>query len=378
MLRILYLTHLHPPADAPLTNMGGMQRVSLQLVETLKKNPDVVIETIQLQAEWGNIGITTTQFLLKNAVELPVKVQQFNPDVVVFSSMVTASLAPFLRKKIDVPLVTINHGQDVTKPVSLYQWFVPKIFKALDGVISVSRATKQACIDRGLPFERGIAIPNGFLPEDFNVSKHTQQQAREELGRLLKVDLSNKNVLLTTGRLVKRKGHAWFIRNVLPALSSDFTYLILGDGPERDSIEKAIIETSASDHIYLLGRQSDDVLNLTYKAADLFIMPNIVVPGDMEGFGVVMLEANLAGTPVVASDLEGIKDVIEDGMNGYKIPVGEAGTFASVIDQLLKGDLSKLAETSRTYVFDNFTWDKVAQRYIDYLVEVSKSQKMTN
>jgi phosphatidylinositol alpha-1,6-mannosyltransferase len=358
--------------------MGGMQRVSLQLVETLKKNPNVVIETIKLEAEWGNIGLATTRFLLKNLVELPGRVELFKPDVVLFSSMVTASLAPLIRQKINVPMVTINHGQDVTTPVGVYQWYVPKVFKALDGVISVSRATRQACIDRGMDPEKGIAIPNGFSPEDFNIGICDKIYSRKQFGELLGLDVSNKKLLLTTGRLVKRKGHAWFIRNVLPKLNVNTIYVILGDGPEREDINRSIVESKSEDRVIMLGRQSDEVLKLAYCASDLFVMPNIIVPGDMEGFGVVMLEANLMGTPVVASDLEGIKDVVNDGKNGYKIPVGDFNSFSLTINNLLSSDFQILSESSKVYVFENFTWEKVAMRYTDYLSQVAETRKMAN
>lgn len=375
MLRILYLTHLHPPADAPLKNMGGMQRVSLQLVETLKRNPNVTIKVIKLEAEWGNIGLATTKFLFQNLVELPLKVDVFKPDVILFSSMVTAALAPFIRKRINVPMVTINHGQDVTLPVNIYQKFVPHIFKALDGVISVSRATRQACIDRGMPPEKGISIPNGFSPGDFNLGECIKDEARKVLGDLTGKNLSKTKLLLTTGRLIKRKGHEWFIKNVLPNIQLDVVYIILGDGPERDAIQDAIVQTQAQNRVYLLGRQSDTILRLSYCASDIFVMPNIVVPGDMEGFGVVMLEANLMGTPVVASDLEGIKDVIADGKNGYKIPVGDASLFASTINELLSSEMGVLSESSKSYVVDNFTWDKVATQYTDFFHRIRESRK---
>lgn len=375
MLRILYFTHLHPPADAPLKNMGGMQRVSLQLVETLKRNPQVTIEVVKLEAEWGNIGLATTKFLLKNLVDLPSKVESFNPDVVLFSSMVTAALAPFVRKKVNVPMVTINHGQDVTLPVFLYQKFVPKIFESLDGVISVSRATRQACIDRGMTPEKGVSIPNGFNPEDFSVGKCDKKNARDTIGELIGKELYNENILLTTGRLVKRKGHEWFISHVLPKVDENTIYIILGDGPERESIQKAVAANKLGDRVFLLGRQPDEILNVAYCASDLFIMPNIVVPGDMEGFGVVMLEANLMGSPVVASDIEGIKDVIADGKNGYKIPVGDASMFANTINELVSSDMNELSISSRAYVSDNFTWERVAIQYIEYLRKVCNSRK---
>ncbi|CAN0514933.1 unnamed protein product, partial [Scytosiphon promiscuus] len=124
------------------------------------------------------------------------------------------------------------------------------------------------------------------------------------------------------------------------------------------------------DKVILAGKQPDSILKQAYSAADIFVMPNIPVSGDMEGFGIVLLEANLAATPAVASDLEGIKDVVVDGENGFKIPIYEPQKFANTVDELLMNDLSSFGKNSRSYVKENFTWNKVAERYISYLNEV--------
>lgn len=98
----------------------------------------------------------------------------------------------------------------------------------------------------------------------------------------------------------------------------------------------------------------------------------------MEGFGIVMLEANLASTPAVAADLEGIKDVISDGENGFKVEVKDAETFAARIDEVLTTDYTTLSESSRNYVEQNFAWERVADRYISYLGEVIKDHSTLN
>src|SRR5699024_9630609 len=110
----------------------------------------------------GLIAIKTTIFLLKILFGLPHKAKSFDADVVVFSSMVTAALAVLLKKRMNIPMVTINHGRDVTLPVGIYQKLVPKIFAAVDGVISVSHATLAECIKRGLDPQKGAALGNGF------------------------------------------------------------------------------------------------------------------------------------------------------------------------------------------------------------------------
>jgi len=109
------------------------------------------------------------------------------------------------------------------------------------------------------------------------------------------------------------------------------------------------------------------VLEIAYSAADLFIMPNVKVEGDMEGFGVVLLEANIRNTPAIATDIEGIKDVISPGKNGYRIPEGDAPGFARKVDEVLQTELDTLSISSRSFVEHQFSWEKVSKDYIKYL-----------
>ncbi len=369
-MRILYISHTHPSDGTILENVGGMQRVSLQLIQELrcKDHVDLVTETVNVSGK-GRIGLQTFAFLVKQLVELPVRARQTQADVILFSSMVTASLAWFLRNRISIPMVAINHGRDVTLPVGIYQRFLPKVFNSLDGVISVSEATRQECIKRGMHPGNGVALPNG-LDLTSLVDFPDKEASRSSLQRNFGIPLDGKYMLLSVGRQVKRKGHEWFIRNVFPKLASNSIYVAIGDGPEYENIDQAVRESDLKDRIFLLGRQPDAVLKQAYASSDLFIMPNIPVNGDMEGFGIVMLEANMAETPAVASDLEGIRDVIEQGENGYRVPALEAGQFAAQIDKVLSNGLKKLSGKARSYVENKFNWQKVADQYVYYLQEV--------
>lgn len=366
-MRILYVSHTHPPEGEILDNVGGMQRVSQQLIRELKNKDavEVVTETTNVSGE-GQIALKTVRFLLRQLVQLPHRIRESDADIVLFSSMVTASLAYFLRNRVSVPLVTINHGRDVTLPVKIYQWFVPKIFASLDGVISVSRATREECIERGMDPEIGVALPNGF---DFNKLNNfpDKKESRERLEKNFRLPLTNHFMLLTVGRKVKRKGHEWFIREVMPKLDKEVIYVTVGDGPEFESIRQAAEQSPCSDRIFLLGRQPDEVLRQAYAAADLFVMPNIPVEGDMEGFGIVLLEANMARTPAVAADLEGIKDVIEQGKNGYRVPTLDADKFAQRVHGVLSNKLEHFSSQTRSYVREQFSWQQVAQQYISFL-----------
>ncbi|MDX1642296.1 MAG: glycosyltransferase family 4 protein [Balneolaceae bacterium] len=348
-----------------------MQNVSMQLVDAIRRRDDVKMDTIIMQASWRFIGFKTFFFLISLLWRIPLRARKTKPDVILFSSMVTSGVLPAMIVKPNIPFVTINHGQDVTLPVKLYQWYVPYVFKRLDGVISVSSATRMACINRGMDPKKGVSLPNGF---DMKVVHKLpdKEDARKIIENEFDLDLYEKKLLLSVGRQVKRKGHEWFIRQVIEKIESKIIYLIIGDGPEHENILKARENSDQKKKIVIVGKQPGNILHASYSAADLFIMPNIPVEGDMEGFGIVLLEANRANVPAIASDLEGIKDVVEQGVNGYRIPHGEADLFAQKIDYVLENELDDLSEKSKEYVQKHYSWDTVVDQYISFLKSIVK------
>jgi len=176
-------------------------------------------------------------------------------------------------------------------------------------------------------------------------------------------------LLVTVGRQVRRKGFVWFIENVMPKLPDRVVFWLAGDGPERQSIEAAIKRTDLGKRVCCLGKISETQLVDLYRRGDLFVMPNIVVPGDMEGFGIVMLEAGACGLPTLAADLEGIRDVIDEGVNGWFAPTEDADAFAARIQTLLDDpdSLREAGDRTAEYVTSAFRWDTAAQRYLDAL-----------
>lgn len=369
-MKILYVSHLHPPKNKPLKNVGGMQSVSVQMTKALNRREDIELRTLILNSSWRFIGIKTFFFLLTLLWKIPRNVKKYNPDVILFSSMVTACVLPVM-KKVSVPTVTINHGQDVTLPVKPYQWYLKYVFEKLDGVISVSSATRKVSIKRGLKPEKGVALPNGFEVIE-NEKLPSKKEALYIVEKEFSKDLEGKKILLTVGRQVKRKGHAWFIEEVLPKVKSDVLYFVVGSGPEFKNIQNVVENSPVKNQVVMTGKLSKELLNTCYAAGDLFIMPNIPVTGDMEGFGIVLLEANRAGMPAIASDLEGIKDVIEQGVNGFRIPSEDSMAFASKIDEVLNNDLEAFSKRAQEYVTSTFDWDVVVEKYISFLKDVNE------
>ncbi|MEM9998405.1 MAG: glycosyltransferase family 4 protein, partial [Bacteroidota bacterium] len=134
----------------------------------------------------------------------------------------------------------------------------------------------------------------------------------------------------------------------------------------------AAAQAGVSDRLRLLGRVPEADLATLLRGADVFVMPNVQVEGDMEGFGVVMLEAGLCELPVVAAALEGIQDVVADAENGFLVPPEDPAAFAEQIRVLIRDrelrDL--LGERARAYVMASFSWPAVARRTVRHLQDL--------
>jgi phosphatidylinositol alpha-1,6-mannosyltransferase len=355
-----------------MTNVGGMQRVATELHAALGERDDVAMRTIALRSSWRWVHVKAVPFLVSLAARLRIEAAWFRADAILFTSMTTALpllLAGPALKKRGIRLAAIVHGLDVTDPNPAYQLAVRRLCRILDVVMPVSRATGDELVARGLAPYKVRVVPNAVDLGRFDgvSERHTDADATAVEGAHALAD--DAFLIITVGRQVRRKGFAWFVDDVMPKLPDRVVFWLAGDGPERPEIESAIERQQLGARVRCLGRVSEDELVELYRRADLFIMPNIVVPGDMEGFGIVMLEAGACGLPTLAADLEGIRDVISEGVNGWFAPTGDAEAFASRIQTLLD-DRNALAEASRRtadHVKNTFTWDKTAERYLEAL-----------
>ncbi|MEX0747555.1 MAG: glycosyltransferase family 4 protein [Rhodothermales bacterium] len=360
-----------------------MQRVATELHSALKARPDVLLADLLLHSSWRWTHLKTGPFLARSLHGIRELVSSGQIDAVLFSSMVTAALAIPLRKTLrsqGVIAAAIVHGRDVTMKFKPYQRLVPRVFDALDAVLPVSRATGDACEARGLDPSRMFVIPNGVEVGRFRKPANRSNSRADLLTRFegrLKPVPPGVMLLCSVGRQVKRKGFVWFVDNVLPLLPEDVHYWLAGDGPEAESIAEAARQRGIRHRIGLLGRIAEKDLELLYSAADLFIMPNVPVDGDMEGFGVVMLEAGLSGLPTIGSRLEGITDVIEEGENGHLVATGDAWSFSEAVMRYYHDPeaLSTARKRAVDYVAAHFGWDAVAATYAGILSDAIRSSR---
>ncbi len=349
-----------------------MQRVASELLATLQHKPGVVLHVLAMKSTWASTHIRIAPFLFTTFLRLRKLVKNGDVDAILFSSMVTGTLTIPLRRIMEHHRIrsgVIVHGLDVTTPVGVYQMVIRKVFRSADVILPVSRATGDACIERGLDPDRIRVIHNGVDTERFP-QPGARSQMRAELLAMFEVgpDIMPNNafIVCSVGRQVKRKGFAWFIRNVMPSLPENVHYWLAGEGPERSLIERAVREEMLTERVHLLGKISDVQLKALYRGADLFVMPNIPVSGDMEGFGIVMLEAGLNGLPSVAAEIEGIREVIKEGENGVFVASGDRLGFVSAIKRFLED--SDVLERARVRAFrytrNTFGWDTIADQYV--------------
>ncbi len=250
------------------------------------------------------------------------------------------------------------HGLDVTYGHPFYQRLIPFCMRRLDLIVCVSRATRAECLNRGIPRSRCVVVPNGIHPAEIHLADDRGDLVREveaALGR----SLQGKKILLTVGRLVKRKGVAWFIEDVLPQLGAEYVYVVVGNGPELSAIQSAAKRCGLAAKVILVGRGSDRLRNCLLNIAHAFIMPNITIPGDVEGFGIAALEAGACGLPVIASGIQGIRDAVIDGVTGHLVPERSPQAFA---DRIAFLDLDR--SLVRTAVAERFGWERIGMEYV--------------
>jgi phosphatidylinositol alpha-1,6-mannosyltransferase len=360
---ILFITRKYPPS------VGGMQRLSYELITRIAKERRTFI------ISWGRDRRWLPLFIVWAFVQAMYVLLRDDIALIHLSDPLLAPLGLALRVIRQVPVVANAHGLDITYSNCLYQALIPIFLRRLTCVICISLYTRSECIRRGVSVTRCKVIPPGIDVDEYTTRLPGVE--RETWLSSWRVHSPCRKVLLTTGRLVRRKGVDHFIREALPLLMAqrqDWVYLIVGEGPERRKIEATILAHGLSQHVKLLGRVEEQVLRSVYALADVFVMPNIPVPGDPEGFGIVALEARASGVPVVASDLEGIREAVGGPEDGTLVKPGDWSAFVAAINWWLDREETAMdRERRRERVRAEFDWNRIISLYLTLFQEIEES-----
>lgn len=351
---VLFITRTYPPVK------GGMEQLSYDITTEIGKLTKTKVIANRYGKKYLPIFFVTATirglFTAKNY------------DVVHIGDPVLCGIGWLIKKITKKPVVVEVHGLDILYKSSIYQWYLKSFFSGADLCICISSYV-ASLVNEKFPGNKTVII-NPCIKDVF----YEPNFKREDLEKYLGPKISTKKILLTVGRLVKRKGVEWFVANVLPKLPENIIYVAVGNGPEKENIDQAIKKTNQQNKIFFLHDVPREKVKLLYNTADLFIMPNIKVENDTEGFGLVALEAASCALSVIATNLEGISDAVTDGQNGVLVESENIDAFANKINSLLQNENARkaLGQKTREFTVQNFAWPKIAQQYIEKFSEIKK------
>jgi len=351
--KILFISRNYPP------KIGGLEIYSYNLIKEFERHHNVT-KVVLARSNIHLIWFVPYSFFLSLYLARKHSIRHIHLCDA-FLSPIGMLLKLLLGARVSVSI----HGLDITYKNFFYQLLIPRCVTRLDRIISVSNATRSECRRRGVADRKSVVIPNGIRPDELYLDQPKavlQRQLEPIIGRTNR----GKKILVTVGRLVKRKGVAWIIDGVMPHLNSSYIYIVAGDGPEFDRIQRVVSRQKLENRVLMLGRVSDQTRIVLLNASDIFIMPNITVADDIEGFGIAIIEAGSCGLPVVASNLQGIKDAVIDKKTGYLVDEGDIDGF---LERIRSMNLSKA--DIRSYVNAIFNWPTIYRSYQKEILEGS-------
>jgi glycosyltransferase involved in cell wall biosynthesis len=205
-------------------------------------------------------------------------------------------------------------------------------------------------------------VPNGVDVKKFKPI-HNVENVRQQFG------LGNEPCILFVGGLIPRKGLPFLVEAAQKIVKeqADTKFWIVGDGPLKNQLTASLESANLSSNFKFLGNLKEDALPAVYNCADVFVLPSI-----QEGQGIVLLEAQASGKPVVAFDIGGVNEAVHNGETGILVKLGSTSGLADALQKLL-GDRvlrEKMGINGRRFVTENFTWDICAQKMLNVYREV--------
>ncbi|HEX9664467.1 MAG TPA: glycosyltransferase family 4 protein [Patescibacteria group bacterium] len=240
------------------------------------------------------------------------------------------------------------------------KYLLKKILDNADRIVTVSQFNVEQLKKININPERIFLIPPGLTPPEA-VTEEKLNDLRQRF------QLADKKKLLTIGRLVARKGHDQVVR-ALPAVLKkipNLVYIIAGDGDYRQDLERLVSQNNLENQVIFTGRVSETDKSALYDLADVFIMPSRQIDDfDVEGFGIVFLEAGHYGKPVIAGQSGGVADAVVDGQTGLLVDPENINEISQAIIKLLTDPelADKLGRQGQQRVIAEFNWKNQAAK----------------
>lgn len=315
--------------------------------------------TVPQSVAWG---VTIAEIMLRE-----------RPTAVQLATVSEGYLGLWLQRWLNLPYLIYAHGNEILDAVNS-TW--PKVRLSLQKahrVLAVSNFTAGFVEKAGVQPSK-IEIVHPGCDVDF----FRPLPVRSDLQQKFFGSKKYSHVILSVGNLVARKGHDMVLR-ALPCVREYLTntvYLIVGDGPYRAALEELARETKVADCVVFAGRASSEDLPHIYALADVCVMPSrqLLASSDVEGFGMVYIEANACGKPVIGGRSGGIPDAVVEGVTGFLANPNEPDEIAGLLIKVLSDrNLARvLGEQGRLRAVAEFSWPKVTGRVLGILDSMSR------
>ncbi len=271
-------------------------------------------------------------------------------------------LAWMLRRRFDLSYACFVHGEELSIASGSREltWLTRRVLHGANTVTANSQNTLRLLRDDwGVPVQRSHVLHPGVDTHKFSPAKSPTEADRP-------TGWHGRFVVLTVGRLQKRKGHDMLIR-ALPAIRSqvpNVLYTIVGDGDEKARLHELAALEGVSDCVQFCGEVNDDELVHFYQQCELFALPNREVNGDFEGFGMVLVEAQACGKPVLAGASGGTAETLLQNETGLLVDCRHPELLAQTIIALAFDSERRksMGAAARTWAVQSFDWESLVKQ----------------
>ena len=282
-------------------------------------------------------------------------------DVIHAHDWLVAYAAKSLKQSFDIPMIATIHATEAGRNSGIHdeiqryindtEWMLT--YEATEVIVNSNFMKCELQRLFGLPFEKIDVIPNG-------ISQTIYDNVVKDYDFRRKFASDNEKIILFAGRLVYEKG----IQNLIAAMPKilsgyhDSKLVICGKGGMINELKEQVKFLRIENKVYFTGQLNRKDLCKMYKCADVAVFPSTYEP-----FGVVAIEAMSAEIPVVVSDIGGLNEIVEHGVNGMKSYTGNANSLADSILSLLFNEqlCNNIIKNAKQKVKEVYNWQKIAQ-----------------
>jgi phosphatidyl-myo-inositol dimannoside synthase len=313
--------------------------------------------------DWGFSDARSSVQYARAFFKLNRLVGRIRPDVIHCGRCLPEGLLALMVKgRRRTPFSCFAHGEELmlANTNQELRWLTRRVTAGAKSIVANTRNTKQIMIDAfGAPEHRVDVLHPGV---DASVFKPAPPDPviRQRLG------WTDRLVVLTVGTLLPRKGQDMMIR-ALPEIRRrcpEVLYVVVGDGAARPMLEALVAEHRVGDLVQFRTITDDDELIQCYQQCDLFALPNRQVDWDIEGFGIVLLEAQSCGKPVLTGSSGGTAETLEAGRTGEIVQCDAPDTLADAVSALLSDPERRvtLGAQARQRILERFDWPRLARQ----------------